>query len=1006
MSDEVYSCSNCQATTSPAQAYTANYRCPDCSRGYLVARRSPVPLIRAVKPRGLAVETDTDEAERATVHTDTPEASPASLEDALRAALLTRSRPKVGEKNTETPPEDAPASPPDHPEVDGGDSDRTSAMVILPPPYNDIDATAMEQLAATFAGLPSPVALEIVGELGQRRMLVRGEAAAVKGVVKQLYGVYRQVGAEALKPADDPIHAIESSKSFTVSTGLRPVGPEFLSLRTWREFEGQDPLNPLLSAFDSLGPGETTISQLILYGAAPKHWAEPHLRQLVALKRRGYGSDTPAPTHNILGFVGGTTALMISIVVGLWAYADWHRWLTAAPILLILALATMALFSLSSNQWAKTLDVEAEAKLRDPAFQVELRIFASAQTKARAREILEQIVAAYQLFNTTSGNQLRAVSLAEALRLDDLLPAPSAKPALLSVKEIAGLWHMPVGESLELVQRQTFERLLPLPRDVTFPDGALIGVSRKGEHNIPVQLSPEALQRNLFIIGRTQHGKSTFMEHIASHWMRDRERSVLIVDPHGDLAHRTIGLVPPERLDDVIYIDLSDATQSVSLNLLDVSDGSDPDDVAETFVDVGKALWQKYWGPRMLIPLGFSLRALTYANLRRPPERQYTILTLATLLTCKAGVRNEFLKAEVPPNERPDIFRYFEGEYANGNASQREQIISPVLSKAHAFERSAVIRRLVGQPRSSLRLFDAIRQRKIIILNTNSGVLGDDLAGFIGSLFLNVMRRVITRQTMLPRHERVQVSVVADEFQTMTGTDFGALLGELQKNGGNFVLGTQSLDSLRRIDESGALTGMIFAGVATTVALRVNSEDARLLVDGELDVERLRSESLVNLPPHVAYIKTINNDGQAIPVFSLEVALPLTPDPQVVNLILARRSAYTVSADEAERLSRLSLNRFDDEHLERSAQRSAATGESSQATVAAQTSEPPHGTQRRTTDDEPLVSDSPVVTSDEQRASNIHRMTRPKAVPPGMESADSADNQYAAAASLIKKKVG
>ena len=60
---------------------------------------------------------------------------------------------------------------------------------------------------------------------------------------------------------------------------------------------------------------------------------------------------------------------------------------------------------------------------------------------------------------------------------------------------------------------------------------------------------------------------------------------------------------PPERAGDVLYLDLADPARSVSLNLLDVEGGADPDEVAEAFVNVGKALWQKYWGPRMLIPL-------------------------------------------------------------------------------------------------------------------------------------------------------------------------------------------------------------------------------------------------------------------------------------------------------------------------------------------------------------------------------------------------------------------
>jgi hypothetical protein len=253
---------------------------------------------------------------------------------------------------------------------------------------------------------------------------------------------------------------------------------------------------------------------------------------------------------------------------------------------------------------------------------------------------------------------------------------------------------------------------------------------------------------------------------------------------------------------------------------------------------------------------------------------------------------------------------------------------------------------------------------------------------------------------MLPRHERVQVSVAADEFQTMTGTDFGALLGELQKNGGNFVLGTQSLDGLRRIDESGALTGMIFAGVATTVALRVNSEDARLLAEGELDVERLRPESLVNLPPHTAYVKTIGGDGQTLPVFSVEIAPPLTPDPQVIAEVLARRAAYTVSADEADRLSKFSLSLFEEEYQARTAKGNPeALGDEGRAaaSVIENVQEPPRSAQRHAERDDLALSQAQAVISDQQRADNIAG-DRPTATPPDLAAG------YRSISAVLKKK--
>jgi hypothetical protein len=787
----------------------------------------------------------------------------------------------------------------------------TSTIVarVLPPPHNLRDAAAMEQLIGTLAQLPAPVSLELAGQHGQRTFLVRGTSEVVERVTTALYSVYRQLEVETLPLEDDPLSRCEGER---LGAQLAAAGPEYLSLKTWREFEGHEPLDALLGAFDGLGPDEVALSQVIVRGAAPSGWASAHLGRLAALKRRGYGAELPAPASHILGWMLGTALILLSAVCALWAYAgDWQRWLFAGPLLTLAAPLAVWLFTWCDADWSRVLDDEAAAKLRDPAFNVEVRLWACAPTEARTQSLLSRLISAYHLLDTTAGNRF------EVAPLHDRSPQNIARPGRimrLNVKEIAGLWHIPVGESLELIRRQGFERLLPAPGSVDDRTGAFIGVSLKGAQRVPAWLSSEALRRNVFIIGKTQHGKSSLMEHIAAHWMADRGRAVLVVDPHGDLAQRVIGLAPAERVRDVIALDLADEARSAGLNLLDVSDGADPDVVAEGFVDVGRALWEAYWGPRMLIPLGMGLRALAQANLRRSPGDQFTILSLSDLLTANAVTRRAFLDAEVSEGHRPDVRRYFDGEYSSTSAHQLEQIISPVLSKCHAFERSAVIRRLVGQPHSTVSLYAAIRSRKIIVLNTNAGLLGDDLAGFLGSLLLNVMRRVIMRQTGVPREQRVQVSVIADEFQTLTGVDFGALLGELQKNGGNFVLGTQSLDSLRRGENHDPFVARLLAGVDTKVVLQVNGEDAHYLVEHELDVARLRPESVLNLPRYHAYVKTIDALGRPAPVYSVRLPAPLSPDPRVIEAVMAQRVAYALPADEADRQAHLSLLRLRNEY--------------------------------------------------------------------------------------------
>jgi len=971
-----YFCPNCSAGVTRAVARAARYGCPECRRGYLVARSSAARPIFAV--RAVALPTAVNQAP-VVVESNAPR----SLAEDLAAALTVRrnSFAESEQDGAETWVEESePLShlpeTPAPPLTDAGQAEIVA--VVLPPFQNDKDATAMEQLAGTLARLPSSVALEIAGDHEQRRLLIRGAPQAVRRMASQLYAVYRQVEVEILPSAEDPARAWQEPGGTAFAAELRLSGPEFLPLKTWKEFEGNDPLLPLLGAFD-LRPGEHALSQVILRSAAPEGWADEHLRQLANLKRRGYGVEAPLPARNILGGVGSLLLWVINALLIGWAFVGghWQRWLIVAPVGAALGVISTLLFRLSGNPWAGTLDEEAVKKLGEKAFQVEIRLFTRAATEARARDLLDHLIAVYQLFDTTSGNRLEAVKLSPETQPSGLTLLPDAKPSLLNVKEIACLWHMPVQESLELVRRGMYERLLPLAGDVAEPEGAFIGHSSKGERTVEVNLPPAALDKNIFVIGETQMGKSSLTEHIAAQWMRDPDRSVLIIDPHGDLARQVIGQVPSERVADVIYADLSDETQSVGMNLVDVSDGSSTDTVAEDFVDVGKALWEKYWGPRMVVPLGYGLRALAHANLRRPPERQYTIFALAPLLTCKPEVRNSFLNREVPYDECPGIHQYFMSQYAEASASHREQVVEPVLSKARAFERSAVIRRFVGQPRSTVRLFEAIRSRKIIILNCKASGIGRDLTGFIGSLFLNRMQQVIVRQNALPREERAQVSVIVSEFQTMLGVNYGELLGELLKSGGNFCLDTQSLDSARQIDPEAKLLGKIFSGVATMVAFRVNADDAKFLVEGELDYKRLSPESPANLPARTAYVKTIRQDGSTIPVYSVHVADVPPQEARVIEMIRARQPAYTVPGVEADRLASMSQSLFMEEYERPQPQgERPPMGDQSEAAARVMEGIKPNSAQAAP---DVSVSTAAAVNSDAQRERQLEKAARPKA---------------------------
>lgn len=75
-------------------------------------------------------------------------------------------------------------------------------------------------------------------------------------------------------------------------------------------------------------------------------------------------------------------------------------------------------------------------------------------------------------------------------------------------------------------------------------------------------------RRHTHIIGQTGTGKSKLLENLALQDMLDG-KGFAFIDPHGDSAEELLGMVPKERVEDVIYFNPSDMESPVGSNLFE-----------------------------------------------------------------------------------------------------------------------------------------------------------------------------------------------------------------------------------------------------------------------------------------------------------------------------------------------------------------------------------------------------------------------------------------------------
>jgi hypothetical protein len=210
----------------------------------------------------------------------------------------------------------------------------------------------------------------------------------------------------------------------------------------------------------------------------------------------------------------------------------------------------------------------------------------------------------------------------------------------------------------------------------------------------------------------------------------------------------------------------------------------------------------------------------------------------------------------------------------------REEMINPVLTKLATFATLTAAQHLIGQPRTTLDLGQAVMDGKIVIANLARGVIGGDLAALLGALLVSAVDLAIERQATLPERARRSVLVAIDELQTLPAVDYARLVGELRKYGGGFLLATQTLTGLDRLDPT--LRPLLLGNCEALLGFRVAAEDAALLT-AEFD-ELVTAVDLTNLERGCAYLKA-SERGQPAPATWLRVHPPIAPDlPLAANL--------------------------------------------------------------------------------------------------------------------------
>jgi hypothetical protein len=358
-------------------------------------------------------------------------------------------------------------------------------------------------------------------------------------------------------------------------------------------------------------------------------------------------------------------------------------------------------------------------------------------------------------------------------------------------------------------------------------------------------------------------------------------RSVVVIDPKGDVANEILARVPRQRVDDVVVLDPAQTRLPVGLNPL-VSRDRGPELIADQVLAVFRGLSES-WGPRLQVVLHAALLTLARRN-------DASLCALPALLTNTAVRRR--LRRGSDDLALDQFWAWFEAL----STAEQQQVVAPVLTRLQPVLLRSSVRTIVGQLQPRFRIEDIFTKRKIVLVALRRGVVGPEAAALLGSLFVAELWQAILGRTAIAPERRHPVIVYADEFQDYVHlpTDMADALAQARGLGVGLTLAHQHLAQL-----PANLQAAVLANARSRVCFQTTGDDANVMA--KLAGDKLDSSDFQRLRRFEAYAQ-IMAGGEMTDFASLRT-LPLPPatiDPQAVRELSRQRYGRPVDEVEAE----------------------------------------------------------------------------------------------------------
>ena len=458
--------------------------------------------------------------------------------------------------------------------------------------------------------------------------------------------------------------------------------------------------------------------------------------------------------------------------------------------------------------------------------------------------------------------------------------APWLMPLRLSVKEAACFLLLPAGED-ELPGTPGLHPKLMLPpkwyKSPEYEPSVRVFADTLGNSKKLLAITPKDALEHMVLLGPTGSGKSTAMESLILSDIH-AGRSVLVIDPKGDLCIELMERIPEKRWDDVVVINPSDPCP-VGFNPLAYN--QDPALTTDAILAVFQEVFSQNWGIRSADVLSGALMTLAQipgANLLWLPQ-----------MLMDETFRKKITSQIHDPIALQPFWKHFE---AMKDAERRTEI-APVLNKLRQITYRPGLRNVLGQSNPKFSLTDLFYKRKIVLVPLNRGVIGAECAKLLGSLIVGLTWSLALSRANVAPEKRHMVSIYIDELQDYLAlpTSFSDALSQARGLGVAYTVAHQYRGQLPPDIKAG-----IDANCRNKIVFGLNSDDAKDMAAQAPELEPL---DFMTLPRYEIYT-SFQSGGKSTGWISGRTFPPSPPLQMAAEIVATSQTRYGVPAEDTE----------------------------------------------------------------------------------------------------------